>query len=137
MKVNENYSDGLGRSCLVFSGVRKFSDIYDWLFEHYNGYKFCIVLVKEMFDKVKGHSALAKLNGGSPIPFAGLDVVVFSMDGEAAIVGEGANKPAGDASSGTVTVKPIKFVYQHRIIRLHIRCSRCDQQEKAFLSCRL
>ncbi|WP_173459059.1 hypothetical protein [Ruminococcus flavefaciens] len=44
MKVNENYSDGLGRSCLVFSGVRKFSDIYDWLFEHYNGYKFCIVL---------------------------------------------------------------------------------------------
>ena len=80
-----------------------------------SGTMFKPELVKEMFDKVKGHSALAKLNGGSPIPFAGLDVVVFSMDGEAAIVGEGANKPAGDASSGTVTVKPIKFVYQHRI----------------------
>jgi ribosomal protein S24E len=44
MKVNEDYLDGYGRSCLVFSGVRKFSDVYDWLFEHYNGYKFCIVL---------------------------------------------------------------------------------------------
>ncbi len=80
-----------------------------------SGTMFKPELVREMFDKVKGHSALAKLNGGSPIPFAGFDVVTFSMDGEAAIVGEGANKPASDASFGSVTVKPIKFVYQHRI----------------------
>ena len=44
MKVDENYVDSHGRSCLVFSGVRKFSDVYDWLFDHYNGYKFGIVL---------------------------------------------------------------------------------------------
>ncbi len=80
-----------------------------------SGTMFKPELVKEMFDKVKGHSALAKLNGGSPIPFAGLDIVTFSMDGEASIVGEGGNKPAGDAEFGSVTVKPIKFVYQHRI----------------------
>lgn len=72
-------------------------------------------LVNEIFSKVKGHSALAKLCGSTPIPFAGIDTFVFTMDGEACIVGEGENKPAGDAGVGTVTIKPIKFVYQHRV----------------------
>lgn len=72
-------------------------------------------LVKDLFNKVKGKSTLAKLCGGDPMPFAGIDVMTFSMDGEAAIVGEGAQKPAGDASTGSVTIKPIKFVYQHRV----------------------
>lgn len=72
-------------------------------------------LVTELVNKAKGHSSLAKLCGGDPIPFAGIDVFVFSMDGEASIVGEGDAKPAGDASLGPVTIKPIKFVYQHRV----------------------
>ena len=55
-------------------------------------------LVSEMFNKVKGHSTLAKLSGASPMPFAGTDTFVFSMDGEASIVGEGAQKPAGAAA---------------------------------------
>ena len=44
MTVDECFTDRHGRSCLVFSGVRKFNDVYDWLFQHYSGYKFCIVL---------------------------------------------------------------------------------------------
>ena len=44
MKVDENFLDKYSRSCLVFSGVKKFSDVYDWLFQHYQGYKFCITL---------------------------------------------------------------------------------------------
>lgn len=44
MTVNECYEDKYGRSCIVFSGVKKFSDVYDWLFNHYNGYKFAILL---------------------------------------------------------------------------------------------
>lgn len=72
-------------------------------------------LVTEMFNKVKGHSTLAKLSGGDPIPFAGIDVFTFSMDGEASIVGEGGDKPAGNAEFGTKTIQPIKFVYQHRL----------------------
>lgn len=44
MKVDETFTDKHGRSCLVFSGVKKFSDVYDWLFQHYSGYKFAIVL---------------------------------------------------------------------------------------------
>lgn len=72
-------------------------------------------LVTEMFNKVKGHSSLAKLCGASPMPFAGTDTFVFTMDGEASIVGEGGNKPAGSAAFTPVTIKPIKYVYQHRV----------------------
>lgn len=80
-------------------------------------------LVREMFNKVKGYSSLAKLSNSSPLPFSGIDVFTFSMDGEAAIVGEGANKPAGSAAFGSVTIKPIKFVYQHRVTEEFIRMS--------------
>ncbi|MBP3797300.1 MAG: phage major capsid protein [Ruminococcus sp.] len=72
-------------------------------------------LVTEIFNKVKGHSSLAKLCGATPIPFAGTDAFIFSMDGEACIVGEGGNKPANEATLKPVTIKPIKFIYQHRI----------------------
>lgn len=44
MKIDETQVDRYGRSVLVFSGVKKLSDIYDWLFTNYNGYKFGIVL---------------------------------------------------------------------------------------------
>lgn len=84
-------------------------------------------LVTEMFDKVKGHSTLAKLSGGTPIPFAGIDVFTFSMDGEASIVGEGADKPAGKAGFGTTTIKPIKFVYQHRLTDEFVKMSEEKQ----------
>lgn len=77
--------------------------------------KFPAQLVTETFDKVKGHSSLAKLCGASPMPFAGIEEFVFTMDGEASIVGEGGNKPAGEADFTPKTIRPIKFVYQHRV----------------------
>lgn len=84
-------------------------------------------LVNDIFSKVKGHSALAKLCGSTPIPFAGIDTFVFTMDGEACIVGEGENKPAGDAGVGAVTIKPIKFVYQHRVTDEFLRMTEEKQ----------
>lgn len=84
-------------------------------------------LITDMFNKVKGHSTLAKLCGGTPIPFAGIDVFTFSMDGEASIVGEGGNNPAGNASFGTVSIKPIKFVYQHRLTDEFVKMSEEKQ----------
>ena len=72
-------------------------------------------LVTEIFSKVKGHSSLAKLCNSTPIPFAGTETFIFTMDGEACIVGEGGRKPANEADLRTVTMKPIKFIYQHRV----------------------
>lgn len=72
-------------------------------------------LVTEMFSKVKGHSTLAKMAGQEAIPFAGKDYFTFSLDSDVSIVGENAQKPAGDASVTPVTVKPIKIVYQSRV----------------------
>ena len=72
-------------------------------------------LVSEMFSTVQGHSALARLCGAKPMPFSGVKEFVFSMDGEAEIVGEGAQKSANDASFTPVTIVPVKFIYQHRV----------------------
>ena len=72
-------------------------------------------VVADILSKVNGHSTLAKLCSSTAIPFAGMETFVFTMDGEAAIVGEGQKKPAGDAGLKTVSIKPIKFIYQHRV----------------------
>lgn len=72
-------------------------------------------LIPQIFSKVAGHSTLAKLSKQEPIPFSGTSQFVFTMDGEASIVGEGENKPAGDAGFKPVTISPIKFVYQSRV----------------------
>lgn len=88
-------------------------------------------LVTEIFSKVNGHSALARLCGQTPIPFAGNQVMVFSMDGEAELVGEGGNKSPGDASFTPVTITPVKFVYQHRITDEFVRMS--DEERLPYL----
>lgn len=79
--------------------------------------------VKEIFSKVKGHSSIIKLAKQMPVAFSGNDIFVFGLDGEAAIVGEGENKPAGDAEIKTVKVTPIKVVYQHRVSDEFLRAS--------------
>ena len=73
-------------------------------------------LVTEIFSKVIGHSALAKLSAQKPLPFNGEKEFVFTMPGEASIVAEGAAKPAGGDSTFTpVVIRPIKFIYQTRV----------------------
>ena len=82
----------------------------------FNGEKiFPEELVSEMFNAVKGHSTLARLCTAKPMPFAGVKEMVFTMDGEAEIVGEGAQKSPNDAGFKPVTIVPVKFVYQHRV----------------------
>lgn len=83
--------------------------------------------VKETFSKVKGHSTLVKLAKQMPVAFSGNDIFTFALDGEVAIVGEGGNKPAGEATVATIAVNPIKVVYQHRISDEFLRAS----EEKA------
>lgn len=80
-------------------------------------------IVTSIFNKVKGHSSLAKLGGQMAVPFSGTDIFTFSLDGEVAIVGEGQNKPAGEATIAPITIKPIKIVYQHRVTDEFLRAT--------------
>lgn len=84
-------------------------------------------LVTSIFSTVKGHSSLAALCGAAPIPFKGTDVMAFSMGNEAELVGEGENKSPGDAGFATVTIKPFKLVYQHRLTDEFVRMSEQER----------
>lgn len=70
--------------------------------------------VAEIFSQVAGHSSLAKLSAQQPVAFNGNDYFVFSMDDEAAIVGEGEAKQRGHAALGKVTMRPVKIEYGAR-----------------------
>lgn len=80
-------------------------------------------VVTSMFNAVKGHSTIAKLSDSMPVPFSGAQTFVFTMDGEAALVGEGAAKPAGDALSTPKVITPVKIVYQHRLTDEFTNCA--------------
>jgi len=70
--------------------------------------------VKEIFSKVKGKSSLAILSDQEPVAFNGNDYFVFSMDGEANLVGESEAKSAGKADLKKVTMRPVKIEYGAR-----------------------
>lgn len=72
-------------------------------------------VVTEIFDMVAGHSALAKVSAAKPMPFCGSDVMTFTSTDEAAIVGEGAAKPAFSGTNGVVQIRPLKFVFGQRV----------------------
>ncbi len=78
------------------------------------GTKIPTELVERMFNTVRGESALAKLSGQTPIPFVGSTDMVFSLDGEASIVGENQPKVHGGADIQPVTIRPVKFEYGAR-----------------------
>lgn len=73
------------------------------------------VVVTEMFNKVKGHSSLAKLCAQSPIAFNGQTEFTFSLDKEVDIVAEGAKKGVGGVTVLPITIIPIKFEYGARV----------------------
>lgn len=84
-------------------------------------------LVTELFSKVNGHSSVAKLANQIPMSFSGTDVMTFSLDTDVSIVGEGAAKPAGDATVATVTIRPVKVVYQSRVNDEFMHCAEEKQ----------
>lgn len=79
------------------------------------GSNFPKVLSQEIFNKVNGKSALAKLSKQQPVAFAGTDIFTFALDNDISLVGEGAAKPAGGATVAPVSMKPLKVVYQARV----------------------
>ena len=72
-------------------------------------------VVEDMFNAVKGHSALAKLSTARPIAFNGSTVFVFNLDSEADIVAENGAKSNGGGTATAVNVVPIKMEYGMRV----------------------
>lgn len=93
------------------------------------GSNFPVELVKEMFSKVQGHSAIARLANQTPIAFSGNEVMVFSLDGEVELVAEGAAKGASTATVAPITIQPVKVVYQARVSDEFTRCAEEKQLE--------
>lgn len=75
---------------------------------------FPVALEQEIFNKVKGHSSLAKVSAQDAIPFVGKDIFTFNFASDLAIVGENGEKAVGDATITPVQIRPIKVVYQMR-----------------------
>ena len=72
-------------------------------------------LVKDLVNKVKGKSSLAKLHGQEPIPFNGMKVFTFSMDSEIDVVAENGKKTHGGVSVAPIKITPIKVDYGARL----------------------
>lgn len=79
------------------------------------GSKFDPILVKELFDKVKGKSSLAALCDQTPIPFNGQKEFIFTMDDEVDLVAENGKMTRGGVSLDPVIIVPVKIEYGARI----------------------
>ena len=77
--------------------------------------KFPTELVEDLFNKVKGKSSIAALCAQEPIAFVGNTVMVFNMDNEVALVGEGEARSHGGVSVQPVKIMPIEIEYGARI----------------------
>lgn len=84
-------------------------------------------VVSEIFNKVKGHSSIAKLHGRDPIPFNGEKVFTFSMDKEVDIVAESGAKSNGGATMAPVVITPIKVEYGARVTDEFLNASEEEQ----------
>lgn len=80
-------------------------------------------LIKEVFVAAQGKSSIAKLAKQTPIAFSGTDVMVFTMDGEVNLVGEGAAKGAHTGGNEPVKMVPLKIEYGQRVSDEFLKCS--------------
>lgn len=86
-------------------------------------------LVKDLVDKVKGHSSLAVLSKSVPVPFNGRKEFIFTMDSEIDIVAENGKKTHGGINLDPVKIVPIKFEYGARISDEFLYASEEEQLE--------
>lgn len=93
------------------------------------GSKFDPVLVKELFDKVKGKSSLAALCDHTPIAFNGQKEFIFTMDDEVDLVAENGKKTRGSVSLAPVIIVPVKIEYGARISDEFLYASEEEQIE--------
>jgi HK97 family phage major capsid protein len=73
------------------------------------------VVTNELFSKVRGKSALARLSASEPMPFNGKEVFTFSLDNEVDLVGENGAKSNGGGEIAAVQMVPVKVEYGMRV----------------------
>lgn len=91
------------------------------------GTLFAPELVKELFSRVKGKSALAALSAQEPIPFNGTEEWVFTMDDEVDLVAEGGVKSQGHADLAPRKIVPLKVEYSIRVSDEFLYASQEEQ----------
>lgn len=91
------------------------------------GAKFPAKLVNELVQKVKGHSALARLSDQEPIAFTGNEYMVFDMPSEISVLAENEQKAGGGVTAEPVRVIPIKFEYGARVSSEFVYASEEEQ----------
>lgn len=98
------------------------------------GSLFDPVLVKDLINKVQGHSSVAVLSKQTPIPFNGRKEFTFTLDSEIDVVAENGKKTHGGMSVEPVTIVPIKVEYGARISDEFLYASEEEQLDvlKAF-----
>ena len=93
------------------------------------GSLFDPVLVKDLIDRVKGKSSLAKLSRQTPIPFNGMKEFIFTMDDEVDLVAENGAKSRGSLALTPVTIGPLKVEYGARLSDEFMYASQEEQIE--------
>ncbi len=84
-------------------------------------------LVRELFNKVTGRSSVAVLCGQTPIEFTGNKTMVFSMDKEVALVGEGEARTHGGVDVKPVKIVPLEIEYGARVSARFMTASEEEQ----------
>lgn len=79
------------------------------------GELFPVTLSNEVFNLVRGKSALARLSEAEPISFTGNEYFTFTLDSEVDVVAENGAKSNGGGAIAPVTVVPVKIEYGMRV----------------------
>lgn len=81
-----------------------------------NGAKlFPAELTQELFNLVRGKSALARLSGQMPLAMRGTQAFTFNFDKEVDVVAENGAKSNGGGVIAPITVVPVKVEYGMRV----------------------
>ena len=79
------------------------------------GTLFAPELVSDLFNKVTGHSSIARLAAQIPVAFNGNEIFTFNFDKEVDIVAENGQKTEGGISVAPKSIIPLKVEYGARV----------------------
>lgn len=79
------------------------------------GTLFAPEIVSDLFNKVTGHSSIARLAAQTPVAFNGNEIFTFTLDKEVDIVAENAQKTEGGITVESTPIVPLKVEYGARV----------------------